>query len=130
MSIDFRIGPARVAPFRTVDRVAPAGISVPRPFDIRHSWRQLAGRSTGGGYALTDFDAMDWTYAIGVTGLYQKLISCYVPTAPWVWVQMHSPYSDTEAWFEAVMLEPKVARGAGNTVNNIVVSFIQVTPYV
>jgi len=130
VSIEFKLGPSRIAPYRPADRVAPTGTVVPRPFDIRHVWRQNAGRSTGGGFALTNFDAMDWTYSIGGEALYQHLMAQYAPQAPWVWAQIYDAYTDGPAWFEAVMLEPKVSRGAGSLVHTLVVSFIQVVPYV
>jgi hypothetical protein len=130
MSIDFKLGPARVAPYRTVDRVAPSGTSIDRPFDVRHTWKQNAGRSTGGGYALTNFDAMDWVYSLGVESMYERLMALYTPQAPWVWAQIYDVYTNAPAWFEAVMLEPKVSRGVGITVNNVSVSFVQVVPYV
>ena len=129
-SIDTKIGPSRTSPFRVADRTTPpAGTRVPRPFDIHHGWRQPQGRSTGGAFFLTPFETMDWSYNVGTTEIYAAFMSLYMPQNPWVWVQFFDIYTNAAAWYEACLLEPRLDRGAGITVSNVVVSFIHLSPY-
>lgn len=128
--IDFRIGVARSAPYRVQDRLLPpSGVVVPRPFDVRHLWRGPMGRSTGGAYFRTNYEAMDWVYSVGVEGLYRTFLDRYDPVNPWVWLHIYDLHTDEGAWFEASMLEPRVSRGGAIVINNLVIPFIHVTRY-
>lgn len=120
MSIDFYIGKSRDD--STGVPTAVAGTSVPRPFDIRHMWRQTTGRDIGGVYTLGDLEGMDWVY--GATGdILTTLLSVYDELNPYVWVQILDPYEDGAWQYEAVMLEPHIERGAGSVLTSVVVPF-------
>ena len=127
--IDFYVGPSRTPPFRLEDRVAPTGTRVARPFDIRHGWRVPLNRSTGGEYYLTNHTTQEWVYTVGVDSLYRSFMALYNPVHPWVWIQSHDPRINAIAWYEACMMEPKVARLGGFVIQNLVILFVHVTRY-
>lgn len=119
--IDFFIGKSRNDTTGVPNAVA--GTSVPRPFDIRHLWRQTTGRDVGGIYTIGDLEGMDWVY--GVTSDYPvtSLFALYDELNPYVWVQILDPYENAAWQYEAVMLEPHVERGVGNTITGLVLPF-------
>jgi hypothetical protein len=107
----------------------PSGSEVPRPFDIRHIWRQPTGRDTGGILTLATLEGMDWIYNQTRDTVIQTLMNQYDRLNPRVWVYILDPYSNAGAWYEASMFEPHVERGAGNTVTSVIVSFRAMTRY-
>jgi hypothetical protein len=132
MSISIYILPSRVAPYTRYDRTTPvqhSDHSVPRPFDIKHSWRQHSGRSTGGAYDLSNYERMDWIYTVGVTALYQRLMNRYTPVNPWVWIFFPSLWSTEGSWVEAAMQEPHIERSGAIVVQNLVISFHHLSRY-
>lgn len=124
MMIETRIGKSRND--LTGERHLPTGTEtvVPRPFDIRHIWRQMTGRDIGGNLTLGDFEGMDWIYgATNAAAVLDIFNSIYDPLYPMVWVLFYDPYSNAAHWYEATMYEPHIERGAGNTATTIIVSF-------
>ena len=125
--MSFYIRPARLAPYREIDRMTPAldgaAVPVPAPFDIKHTFQMPAGRSTGGYYYLNFFERMDWVYGASGAHNYQSLLACFNPLDPFRWVYFADPYSGVEAWWEGSMSEPRVTRGVGATVTEVLLSF-------
>jgi len=122
-SITFMIGPSREEPCLLTNRLAHAGIVIPRPSGIQHRWRQPVGRSTGGAYVLSDLEGMDWAYGVGAQQTYRTMKNLFNPLNPWVWIHMLDPRSETAVWVEAMMQEPSVVRGVGFTIQSMTVSF-------
>lgn len=127
--ITFLAGSSRTWPYTLANRIAPAGIEIPRPFDITHMLKNPIGRSTGGAFKVMNYESMVWSYQVGTTALYTKLMSFYNPVNPWVWIYYADLHSTEGAWWEASMQEPKVNRGAGNTVANIAINFTHLSRY-
>jgi hypothetical protein len=121
--VEFKIGPSRTMPGTLAQRVVPAGVRIPNPFGVQHRWRQPAGRSSGGAFALTDLEGMEWSYGTSDQHNYRELLSVYNPVLPWVWIYMLDPRSEEGIWVEAVMQEPSVVRGVGRTIQSMTIMF-------
>ncbi len=125
--IPFMIGKSRNDGTGTLI-VPPYGTEVPRPFDVRHIWRPNTGRDIGGQITVGNLEGMDWVY--GQTGnIVATFYNLYDPRYPRVWVSLLDPYLSDLYWYEATMLEPHVERGAGRTIQSMIVGFRGMTRY-
>jgi hypothetical protein len=121
--VPFLIGPSRdLLTGAYTDREA-VSVVVPRPFDIRHQWRQDTGRDIGGLMTRGTFEGMDWVYGATSNAVVEAFGDIYNPSYPFVWVHFLDSYTGTGWWYEGVMLPPHIERGAGMTITSFIVPF-------
>ena len=125
--IDFRIGQRYTSLGALI--TPPAGVIIPRPFDIRTPPVGVVGRGIGGIFERIQYHTMDLVYETTNNSVVTALRARYNPLDPKVWLYVMDHITTEGRWYGGTMLPPHIERIAGSNINAFILPFHLVEPY-